>query len=198
MSTISNNTINRVWAKTVRLIAYKTYGLDLSKAAGDIAAEAIEYALKDKSVTWDDTSSSENHLFRVAKKVAKWFICKEIDKAKRSPVSYELDSPEEGIDGEPLEISRAEARYALECYHEAKRRAEMMALGRMALSRLDGFLKNNGVSSRDIGIYKDRVIFGMQTDNVCRRYSIKPSNLYKIVCVVNGILARKGRALVRE
>ena len=51
MSTISDNTINRVWAKTVRLIAYKTYGLDLSKAAGDIAAEAIEYALKDKSAT---------------------------------------------------------------------------------------------------------------------------------------------------
>lgn len=198
MSTISDSTINRVWAKTVRLIAYKTYGLDLSKAAGDIVAEAIEYALKDKSVTWDDTSSSENHLFRVAKKVAKWFICKEIDKAKRAPVSYELDSPEEGIDGEPLEISMAETNYALGCYHEARRHAEMMAQGRLALSRLDGFLKNNGVSSRDIGIYKDRALFGTQTDNVCRKYSIKPSNLYKIVCVVNGILARKGRALVRE
>jgi len=198
MSTISNNTINRVWAKTVRLIAYKTYGLDLSKAAGDIAAEAVEYALKDKSATWDDTSSSENHLFRVAKKVAKWFICKEIDKAKRAPVSYDLDSPEEEIDGEPLEISRAEAKYVMGRRDEAKRHAEMMALGRLALSRLDDFLGNNGVSSRDIGIYKDRALFGTQTDNVCRKYSIKPSNLYKIVCVVNGILARKGRALVRE
>ena len=106
MSTISDNTINRVWAKTVRLIAYKTYGLDLSKAAGDMG-----------------------------------------------------------------------------CYHETKRHAEMMSQGRLALSRLDGFLKNNGVSSRDIGIYKDRALFGTQTDNVCRKYSIKPSNLYKIVCV---------------
>ena len=198
MSTISDNTINRVWAKTVRLIAYKTYGLDLSKAAGDIVAEAIEYALKDKSVTWDDTSSSENHLFRVAKKVAKWFICKEIEKTKRALISYELDSSEEGIDGEPLEISRAESTCVMGRYYERQRYVEMMAKGRLALSRLDDFLARNGVSSRDISIYKDRALYSMQTENVCRKYSIKPSNLYKIVCVVNGILARKGRALVRE
>lgn len=198
MSTISNNTINRVWAKTVRLIAYKTYGLDLSKTASDIAAEAVEYALKDKKTAWDDTPSSEKHLFSLARKVARWFICKEIEKARRAPVSYDLDSPEEGLDGEPLEISSAEASYVLECYHEAKRHAEMMALARMALSRLDDFLARNGVSSRDISIYKDRALYSMQTENVCRKYSIKPSNLYKIVCVVNGILARKGRALVRE
>ena len=197
MSTISASTINRVWVKTVRLIAYKTYGLDLSKTADDIAAEAIEYALKDKKTATADTSSFEKLLFRIAKKVARWFICKEIEKAKRAPVSYELDSPEEGIDGEPLETSKAETNYVMDRYHEAQKHAEMMAKGRMALSRLDGFLTRKGVSSRDISIYKDRALYGMQTADVCWKYSIKPSNLYKIVCVVNGILATQGRALVR-
>ena len=196
MSTISNDTINRVWTKTVHFIAYKTYGLDLSKTAGDIAAEAIEYALKDKKATWNNTSSSEEHLFRVAKKVARWCICKEIDKSKRTHVSYELDSPEEGIDGEPLESSKAETNYVMDCYRAARNYAEMMTKGRLALSRLDGFLAKKGVSPRDI--YKDRVLYGMQTAYVCQKYSIKPSNLYKIICVVNGILAHKGRALVCE
>ena len=198
MLTISNNTINRVWKKIVKDIAYKTHGLDLLKPTGDIAAEAIEFALKDKRVTWDDTSSSEKHLFCVAKKVAKWCICKEIKKAKRAIVSYTLDIPEDGKDGERLDNTKAESNYLGKLFHAEECRKEMMELGRLALSRLDGFLARKGVSEREIRIFKDRVLLEMQCDDVCRKYSIKPSNLYKIVCVVNGILATKGRALVRE
>lgn len=198
MSTISNDTINRVWVKTVKYIAYKTFGLDLSKTADDIAAEAIEFALKDKRVTWDDSAAAEKHLICVAKKVAKWCICKEIKKAKRAIISYELDIPEKGNDGEQPENHKAEVNYVMKQYREDQGHKKMMELGRLALSRLDCFLSGKGVSKRDIRIYKDRALYGMPTDDACMKHSVMPSNLYKIVCVVNSILATKGRALVRE
>lgn len=195
---ISDGTINRVWKKIVNYIAYKTYGFDLSKTADDIAAEAIEFALKDKRVIWDDTSSSEKHLVCVAKKVAKWCICKEIKKAQRAIVSYTLDIPEKGNDGEQPENHKAEVNYVMKQYREDQGHKKMMELGRLALSRLDCFLSGKGVSKRDIRIYKDRALYGMPTDDACMKHSVMPSNLYKIVCVVNSILATKGRALVRE
>ena len=198
MFTISDDTVKRVWTKTVHLIAYKTHGLTMSKTAEDITAEAIEFALKNKKVTWVDTPASEKHLVAVARKVARWYICKEIKKAKRALVSYELDSLEEGGDGEPLENSKEETDYVGKRYQEDEEHEEIMEKGRMALSRLDGFLAGKGVSPRDISIYKDRALYGMQSDDVCRKHSIKPSNLYKIVCVVNSILASKGSALVSE
>jgi len=49
---------------------------------------AFDDLLKDKKATWDDTPASEKHLVATAKKVAKWFISKEIQKGKRAIVSY--------------------------------------------------------------------------------------------------------------
>ena len=196
MSTISNDAIKRVWTQTIRYVTYRIHGLDLSKKAEDITAEAIDYALKNKRVTWDDTPASEKHLVAAAKKVAKWIIYKGIQKGKRSPISYTLDMPEEWKDGEPLEISRAESKHLVALYHAEERYKSAMEMGRLALSRLDGFLARKGVSSRDIRIFKDRVLYFLPTDVVCKKYSISPSNLYKIVCVIKGILGTQGHALV--
>ena len=195
---IGDDTINRVWKKIVSDIARKIHGLDLLKPAEDIAAEAIEFALKDKRVTWDDTPASEKRLVCTARKVAGWSICKEIKKAKRAIVSYELDFLEERIDGETREISKAEANYHMINYRAEECHKDMIDLGRLARSRLDAFLAREGVSSRDIDIFKDRVLNTMQTDVVCRKHFIEPCNLYKIVCEVKKILAAKGRELVRE
>lgn len=198
MSTISENTITRIWNQTVHYTTYKTYGLDLSKTAEDIAAEAIEYALKNKDVTWDDTAASHKHLSASAKKVAMWTIRKEIQKIKRAKVSYELDTLAEEADEKSLEISKAESDHVKMLHHEKREHDEMKEIGRLALSRLDGFLARKGVSPRDICIYKDRALYTMPTDIVCKKHSIKPSNLYKIVSVINSILATKGHTLIRE
>ena len=198
MPNISNGTLNRIWFQTVRYIKYKTNGLNLSKTAEDIAAETIEYVIKNKNVTWEDTPTSEKRLAAVARKVAKWHICKEIKKRKHAIVSYELDAPTEGIDVEPLEISKLESDYIKELHYEAQGNTDMKEIGRLALSRLDGFLAKKGVSSRDIRIYKDRTLYMMSTDVACKKHSINPSNLYRIVSVINGILATGGRTLVHE
>ena len=186
------------WKKLTEEVAYKTYSLNLPLAAADIASRAINYALRPGMEGTGMFPSSEKHLFCIAKKIAKWCICKEIKKAKRAIVSYTLDIPEEGKDGERHDNTKAESNYLGRLFRAEECHKDMMELGRLALSRLDGFLARKGVSKRDIRIFKDRVLLEMQCDDVCRKYSIKPSNLYKIVCVVNGILATKGRALVRE
>ena len=198
MSTISNDTIKRVWTQTVRYVAYKIHGLDLSKAAEDIATEAIEFALKNKKVTWDDTPASEKHLVATARKVAKWTICKEIKKAKRALVSYKLDSLEKEVDGESHEISKAEADHLTKLYHEEEGYRDAMEMGRVALSKLPAFLIEKGVSKRDICIYKEWDLYKRQTDVVCGKYGVTPSNLHRIVCVVKRIITAYGRALVDE
>ena len=190
--------IKSTWAKVAKLVKYKTHSLDLSKDAEDIPAEAIEFAYKDKRIAWEDIPSAEKHLFRVARKVAKWRICTEIKKAKRAIVSYELDMLEEGEDGEPLENHKAEAKHLMELYREERCHKKMMKKGRMALARLDGFLAVNGVSPRDISIFRDRVLHDMPTDVVCNKHKVTPNNLYKIVCVVRQIIATNGRSLLRE
>lgn len=195
---IGDDTIHRVWTKTVNYIAYKTYRLDLPKTAEDIAAEAIEFALNDKRTTWDDTPSSEKHLFYVAKKVAKWHICTEIKKAKRAIISYELNVLEVGKDGEPLENHKAEAKYLTALFHEEQCHKKMMAKGHMAMSRLDGFLAREGVSSRDIEIYKDRDLYDNPTDLVCAKHSITRENLYKIVSVIKSKLRMHGRSMIQD
>ena len=104
---LREKSIKRTWVKITHLVEYKTHSLVLVRTAEDIAAEAIEYALKDKSLTWEDLLSTEAHIFRVARKV-----------------------------------------------------------------------------------------YNMPTDVACRKYSVTPTNLHKIVCVVRQILRTDGHLLL--
>ena len=188
--------IKRTWVKITHLVEYKTHSLVLARTAEDIAAEAIEYALKDKALTWEDLLSTEAHLFRVARKVAQWRICDEIKKSELSIVSYELGGCEENEEGEQQEISKAEADYSVRLYREAFAHEIRKEDGRMALSRLDGFLSGKGVSDRDINVFKSWALYNMPTDVACRKYSVTPTNLHKIVCVVRQILRTDGHLLL--
>ena len=188
--------IERVWMKTKHHVEYKTHGLDLSKTAEDIAAEAIEFALKDKRITWEDIPSAEVHLFRVARKVAQWRICDEIKKSTKSIVYYELDNCEVNEDGKQQELSKVEVDHVNESYRAEYIHNERMKLGRMALVKLDKFLAARGVSDRDIGIYKGWSLYNMSTDVTCRRYKVTPTNLHKIVCVIKQILRADGPMLL--
>ena len=186
------------WKKLTEEVAYKTYSLNLPLAAADIASRAINYALRPGMEGTGMFPTSEKHLFCIAKKIAKWCICKEIKKAKRAIVSYTLDIPEEGKDGERHDNTKAESDYLGRLFRAEECHKDTMELGRLALSKLDGFLARKGVSKRDIDIFKDRVLFAMPTDVACKKHSINPSNLYKIVSVVKKILATKWRELFRE
>ena len=70
--------------------------------------------------------------------------------------------------------------------------------GSRDLRRLDDFLRKHGVSLRDVEVYKEWELYNVPTDSVCKRHGIKTSNLHKIVCVVNGILRRCGRDLLKD
>ena len=76
--------------------------------------------------------------------------------------------------------------------------SETMAIGRIALRRLDGFLRKHGVSCRDIEVYKDWELFKVPTEVTCSRHDIKAGNLYKIVCIVNQILEYHGKDLLKD
>ena len=135
---------------------------------------------------------------RRARLIARWRIQQAIQKASKMPECDSMDCTLEDEDGTPQEHSTAEIEYVMHRYYAEKRHDEMMAQGRLALSRLDAFLSGKGVSKRDIKIYKARSLYDAPTDLVCARYGISRTNLYKIVCVINGILSRYGRSLVMD
>ncbi len=68
--------------------------------------------------------------------------------------------------------------------------------GRKALSKLDQFLSARGVSQRDAAVCKARDIYAESTEDACRRHSIKPSNVHRIVSIVNAIIVKDGRLLL--
>lgn len=195
-SKVNEKWIDSTWRKLTKEIAYKTYNMDLPMSAADIAAKAITYAITPALEGKGEFPSSEEHLMRRARMVAKWEILKALQKASRSPECCSFDCVLEDEDGEPQEHSSAEVKSVMENYHADKRRNEMLAQGRLALRRLDDFLHRKGISRRDIEIYKARSLYQKPTDLVCSWYDISSSNLYKIVCVVNRILSRYGRVLV--
>ena len=186
--------IARVWAKTHHLVKYKIRGLCLSMAAEDIAAEAIEYALK--AIKWKDVPKLEKRLFRTARKVAGWIICREIKKARNSIMSFDLDTREVNEDGEEQELSKAETDYSEELHRAEQAQNEKMAKGRAAFAQLDDFLKTRGVSERDIAIFKDWYLYNIPTDVVCRKHQITQTNLHRIVCLVKQILRTDGPLLI--
>jgi len=86
----------------------------------------------------------------------------------------------------------------LQKYRARKNYKEMMAKGRSALGKLDAFLAMNGVSKRDIEIYKARDLYSEPSDVVCARHSVTPENLYKIVSVIKSILRKHGRSITQD
>lgn len=195
---VNEKWIDSTWRKLTNEIANKTYNMDLPMSAADIAAKAIIYAIKPALEGKGEFPSSEKHLMRRARMVAKWGIQKAIQKASRMPECSSFDCVMEDEEGAPREHSLAEVEFVMNNYQADKRRHEMLAQGRLALRRLDDFLHRKGVSWRDIEIYKVRSLYQAPTDLVCSRYGISSSNLYKIVCVVNQILSRYGRSLVHD
>ena len=195
-SKVNEKWIDSTWRKLTNEIANKTYNMDLPMSAADIAAKAIIYAIKPALEGKGEFPSSEKHLMRRARMVAKWGIQKAIQKASRMPECSSFDCVMEDEECTPREQSSAEVEFVMNNYHADKRRHEMLAQGRLALRRLDDFLHHKGVSRRDIEIYKARSLYQKPTDLVCSWYDISSSNLYKIVCVVNQILSRYGRSLV--
>ncbi len=204
MATITDSIkINEKWIdstlrKLTKEIAYRTYNMDLPMSAEDIATEAITYAITPALEGKEAFPSSEKHLMRRARMIAKWRIQAAAQKASKMPECKSMDCLLEDEDGTPQEQSSAEVEFVMQHCHEMKHRREMQAQGRLALRRLDDFLHRKGVSRRDIKIYKARSLYQAPTDVVCSKYCISSSNLYKIVCVVNRILSRYGRSLVLD
>lgn len=191
---VSERVVARVIAKVTHHVEYKIHGLWLLMAAEDIAIEAIEYALR--VIELADVLESEDRLFRTARKVAGWIICREIKKARNSIVSFDLDTREVNEDGEEQELSKAENDYSGEHYREEQAQKEKIAKGRSAHAQLDDFLKTRGVSERDIAIFKDWYLYNVPTKVVCRKYQISQTNLHRIVCLVKQILRTDGHSLV--
>ncbi len=184
--------------KLTKWIAYKTYNTDLPASPEDIAVEAITYAIMPALEGKTAFPSSEEHLMRRARMIARWRIQQAIQKVAKDPCCESMDDAVEDEDGTPQEHSDAEIEYVMHCYYAKKHHDEMMAQGRQALDRLDAFLSGKGVSKRDIKIYKARSLYEAPTDLVCARYGIWRTNLYEIVCVINGIRSRDGRSLVMD
>jgi len=188
--------IASTWEKLTKEIAYKTYNQYLPLAAADIASRAITYALKPGMEGTGKFPTSETHLLRTARKIAKWAIIDAVKKANKLMES--TDEKMEDDDGIDQELSPYEVEYVMQQYRAEKNHKEMMEIGKAALNKLDAFLAMNGVSKRDIEIYKARDLYSEPTDIVCAKHSVTPENLYKIVSVIKGILRRHGRSIIQD
>ena len=197
-NTFNETWITSAWKKLTKEIAYKTYNLNLPVTADDIASRAITYALKPGIVGTGKFPTSERHLLRTARKIAKLAIIDAIKKANKMPECESIDDLRENDDSTVEDLSLYEVNDVLQKYRARKNYKEMMAKGRSALGKLDAFLAMIGVSKRDIEIYKARDLYSEPTDVVCARHSVTPENLYKIVSVIKSILRNHGRAITQD
>ena len=168
----------------------------ITDTAEDIANWAIAYALKPGLTEKGPFPGSKEHLFRTARKFAQYAFLDEVKKAKR--IAASLDDREKDGDGDEIKTSRLEEQYTAENYRAYKQHKDMEEMGSMALRRLADFLRKYGVSHRDIEVYTDWELNNIPTEIVCKQHDIKPSNLHKIVCVINGILRRYGKELIKD
>jgi hypothetical protein len=202
-NTTAGNEIEHVIAKvfkklTASLDPYNTNKIRntyIFKSFEDIAIEAILYAMKNSKINWSDLASAEEHLFYSARKVSSWVISKELLKVKNSIVQYTFDSTVKGE--ENATQNWADSKHSLEEFNATKKNDELLAVARYALENLDSFLQSKGVSARNIAIYKAWELNKTPTDEVKEKYSITTSNLYRIVCIINAILHRHGRELIK-
>lgn len=197
-NTFNEACIASAWKKLTKEIAYRTYKLNLPLTATDIASRAITYALKPGIEGTGKFPTSETHLLRTARKIAKWTIFDAVKKSRKMPECESIDDTKENDDGTMEDLSPYEVNHVLQQYREKNNHKEIMEMGRSALGKLDAFLAMNGVSKRDIEIYKARDLYGEPTDVVCARHAVTPENLYKIVSVIKGILRRHGRSIIQD
>lgn len=190
--------IASAWKKLTKEIAYKTYNLNLPLTADEIASRALTYTLKPGIEGTGKFPTSETHLLRTARKIAKWAIIDAVKKANKMPECESIDDARENDDGTVEDLSLYEVNHLLKQYREENIHKEMMEMGRSALGKLDSFLAMNGVSKRDIEIYKARDLHSKPTAVVCAKHSVTPENLYKIVSVIKGILRKYGRSIVQD
>ncbi len=200
---LTSNTFNEAWIastwkKLTKEIAYKTYNLNLPLTAADIASRAITYALRPGIKGTGKFPTSETHLLRTARKIAKWAIINAIKKTNKMPECESIDDVRENDDGTVEDLSPYEVKHLLQQYRASENYKEMMEMGRSALGKLDAFLAMNGVSTRDIEIYKARDLYSEPTDVVCAKHSVTPENLYKIVSVIKSILRKHGRSIIQD
>ena len=190
--------IASAWKKLTKEIAYKTYNLNLPLTADEIASRALTYTLKPGIEGTGKFPTSETHLLRTARKIAKWAIIDAVKKANKMPECASTDDTKENDDGTIEEISPYEAKYVAQQFRAEKNHKEMMEIGRAALNKLDAVLAMNGVSKRDIEIYKARDLYSEPTDIVCAKHSVTPENLYKIVSVIKSILRKHGHSIIQD
>ena len=200
---LTSNTFNEAWIasawkKLTKEIAYKTYNLNLPLTADEIASRALTYTLKPGIEGTGKFPTSETHLLRTARKIAKWAIIDAVKKANKMPECASTDDTKENDDGTIEEISPYEAKYVAQQFRAEKNHKEMMEIGRAALNKLDAVLAMNGVSKRDIEIYKARDLYSEPTDIVCAKHSVTPENLYKIVSVIKSILRKHGHSIIQD
>ena len=195
-------TYNPEWVQSVfkgitKLTKWRMYSSVIEKTAEEIASSAILYALKPGLTGTGAFPHDKAHLFRTAKKFARFAFLDEVKKAQKAQ-DLSLDDRRANNEGEEEESSCSEIEFVMHDYRAKKLHGEAMEIGRIALRRLDGFLLKHGVSRRDIAVYKDWKLFNVSTEVVCSRHDIKAGNLYKIVCIVNRILKRNGKDLVKD
>ena len=164
------------------------------KSGEEIAIEAIEYALNPGLNGTGDYPKNKEHLFRTAKRFAKFAFLNEIKKAKK--VAFSLDDHKNADEGEVSEVGSVEAQCAITKYNAEKQHKDPMELGRHALRLLDDFLLKKGVSPRDISVYKAWELYKTPTKTVSEKYEISSNNLHKIVSTINQILSCNGRELL--
>lgn len=195
-------TYNPEWVQSVfkniaKLVKWWMYSSVIEKTAEEIASSAILYALKPGLTGTGAFPNDKAHLFRTAKKFAKFAFLDEVKKSRKNQ-NLSLDDHQVNNEGEEEETSCAETEFVMHDYRARKMHSERMEIGRFALCHLDGFLREHGVSHRDIEVYKDRELFKVPTEVTCSKHDIKAGNLYKIVCIVNQIIERYGKDLIKD
>ncbi len=195
-------TYNPEWVQSVfkditKLTKWWMYSSVIEKTAEEIASSAILYALKPGLTGTGAFPNDKAHLFRTAKKFARFAFLDEVKKAQKAQ-NLSLDDHRANNEGEVEEASCSEIEFVMHDFRAKRMYGETMEIGRIVLRRLDGFLRKHGVSYRDIEVYKDWALFKVPTEVVCSRHDIKAGNLYKIVCIVNHILERYGKDLIKD
>ena len=198
----SEKTFNPEWAQSVfkditKLTKWWMHSSVIEKTAEEIASSAILYALKPGLTGTGAFPNDKAHLFRTAKKFARFAFLDEVKKAQKNQ-NLSLDDHRANNEGEEEEASSAEIEFVMHDYRARRMHSETIEIGRIALRRLDGFLRKHGVSYRDIEVYKDWELFKVPTEVTCSRHDIKAGNLYKIVCIVSQILERYGKDLIKD
>ena len=186
--------VQRDLVKKIQWWMYKS-ATPIAETAEELASKAIAYVLKPGLTGKGPLPNNKDQLFWTAKRFARFGFLDAIKQAKKAPAS--LDDREMNEEGDEPETCNEERRYSMEKYNEDMHKRKWREMGRTALALLPGFLRKHRVSNRDIAVYMDYVLFEVPTEGVTEKYGIKAGNLYRIVCIVNGILRCHGKDFLK-